>query len=83
VNKQIIQAILATLHLVGDRALPFAVISSQVRGSLIMPAADEDILAGIRHCQEQGWIDRKIDTFDKSETWYLVDAGRIAMRSHR
>lgn len=82
-SKQIIQAVLTTLNLVGDRALPFSVIASQVRGSLVMPAADEDILAGIRQCQEQGWIERKVDTFDHSETWYLVDAGRIALRSHR
>jgi hypothetical protein len=83
VNKQLIQAILNTLSLIGDRALPLAVIASQVRGSVVLAVTDEAVLGSLRWCQEQGWIERRVDTIDQSEMWYLVDAGRIAMRSHR
>ncbi len=82
-NKQLIQAILNTLSLIGDRALPLAVIASQVRGSVVLAVTDEAVLGALRFCQEQGWIERRVDTIDQSEMWYLVDAGRIAMRSHR
>ena len=81
--KNTMLAILRVLNLVGDRALPFNIIATHVRGELVMPASDADILAAIRQCQEQGWIDKRVDAFDKSELWFLVDAGRIAMRSRQ
>lgn len=82
--KEKIMAVLKTLNLVGSRSLPFGVIATHVRGELIVPVTEADILAALRKCQENGWIARTVDTeVDGTEMWYLLDAGRIAMRSRQ
>ena len=76
-NKLILEA----LSLVGYRTLPFGVLAVHIRANSFAPFTDQELLAGLRYCEEQGWIQRKVSQLDRTETWFLLDAGKIAMRS--
>lgn len=79
IDSDIVLAILQVLKRSGYFALPLDILTTYVNGELITRSRPTVIFDHLQHCQEQGWVEARRIRLDKTDRYFITEAGLTAL----